>query len=386
VTSAARIAPLIFFAALLLPLGLASGFPTAARAEPSPAQREFEAATAREAAGDFAGAADALEKLAAANPSDPFAPDALFEAAVIAEEHLSDPARALELYRQVVERYPQSRLERRARVRVEFLSSSLRTGEAPLREYQEILNGFSKRPPAESIARMEKLIAEHPDFALADRALYWLGATLAAERRDGEAEARFREAERRFPSSEWAGRAKKARGDLALKGGHPLEAQRIFAELHASAGDPLTRAAAQEGLTGARTAVRRLVEMALALALLAAYLGYHVVALARRKWRRVPGEALYYAPVAALFVLAAATENRAIGWATFGIAAGGGAIVWLSSALSAARFAEGPMRPTERTLRIAASALAVCAVVLIAVQATGLTDLVIETLRWGPER
>jgi tetratricopeptide (TPR) repeat protein len=355
-------------------------------AEPSAAQREFEAATAREAAGDFAGAADALLALARARPDDPFAADAIFEAAVIAEEHLSDPARALALYREVLERYPQSRLGRRARGRVEFLASSLRTGEAPLREYQEILNGFARRPPAESIARMEKLVAAHPEFALADRAIYWLGSTLAGEHRDDEAEARFREVERRFPESAWAPRAKKARGDLAIRRGHPLEARRIFAELAASASDPLTRAAAAEGLKNARTALRRTIELGLAIAFLAAFAGYHLLALRRRRWWRVPGELYYYGPVAALFSLAAATENRSVGWATFGIAAGGGAVVWLSSALSAARLAEGPMPVGERVLRIVAASLAVTAVMLLAVQVTGLTDLVVETLRSGPER
>jgi TolA-binding protein len=360
---------------------------TTTRAD-GPAQREFEAATAKEAAGDFAGAADALEALARAHPDDPFTADALFEAAVVSEEHLSDPARALRLYRQVVERFPRSRLERRARARVEFLESSLRTGEAPLREYQEILNGFAKRPPAESIARMEKLLAAHPDFALADRALYWLGQTLAGERRYADADARLREVEQRFPSSEWARRAAKARGDLMLARGKPFEARRIFAELRAraAANDPLTRAAADEGIANARTAIRRAVEFVLAVVYLAGYALYHLLALARRKRWRVPTELVYYLPIAALFVAAAATEARSIGLATFGIAAGGGVIVWLSSALAAARLDERPMRAGERALRVAGAALAVLAVMVVAVQTTGLTDLVVETLRSGPER
>ena len=100
---------------------------------PEPGQKEFEAATAREGKGDYAGAAEALEKLGHELPKSSYADDALFEAAVVAEEHLADPARAARLYEEVATRYPSSRLARRARTRADFLHSSLSTGEAPLR-------------------------------------------------------------------------------------------------------------------------------------------------------------------------------------------------------------------------------------------------------------
>jgi TolA-binding protein len=364
-----------------------------ARAEPSAAQREFEAATAREATGDYAGAAQALEALAANYPTDPFAADALFEAAVLAEERLHDPAHALTLYQRILRDYARSRLERRARARVDFLSSSLRTGEAPLREYQDVLANFSTRPPAESIARMERLLAAHPDFALADRALYWLAGTLAAQHRDADALARWDELTRRFPSSEWTGRGQKARGDFLLARGHPYAARAVFEALRAHPTDALARAAADEGLRNVHTALTRLAEALVAGAYLLAFVVAHVWWLVRRKrLARVPIEALYYAPVALVFVLAAATENRAIAWATFAIAAGGGVVVWLSGAASAAREREresegaGAMRGRERFARAAAAAVAVAAVMLLAVHATGLTDLVIETIQSGPER
>jgi hypothetical protein len=44
------------------------------------------------------------------------------------------------------------------------------------------------------------------------------------------------------------------------------------------------------------------------------------------------------------------------------------------------------MRVTERLLRGVGVAAAVVALMFLAVQATGLTDVVIETLRTGPER
>lgn len=100
----------------------------------------------------------------------------------------------------------------------------------------------------------------------------------------------------------------------------------------------------------------------------------------------MPLELLYYLPVALLFVAAALTENRAIGLATSAIAVGGAIVVWLTSLGLSARLASGPLSPLQRAGRIAAVTLAVVALMFLAVQATGLTDVVLETLRTGPER
>ena len=216
-------------------------------AQAETAQQRFAAATALEARGQFAAAAAALEQLGHELPADPFAPDALYEAAVVAEERLSDPARARALYEEVATKYPSSRLSRRARTRADFLARSLSTGEAPLREYDDILAGAVSRPRAESLARMQALLVRWPDFALADRALFWLGQRLAEERRWDEARARFAEIERRFPSSEWARRGMKARADISLSRGHPFVARALYHELAASS-DPVARSAGNEGL------------------------------------------------------------------------------------------------------------------------------------------
>jgi uncharacterized membrane protein YhaH (DUF805 family) len=324
--------------------------------------------------------------LARAHPADSFAADALFEAALVSEEHLGDPARAARLYEEVARRYPQSRLARRARTRADFLGASLRTGAQPLAEYQSILSGFSRRPPAESLAKMEALLAAHPDFALADRALYWLGESYAAQHRFAEAFARFETLERRFPSSEWAGRAQKARGDLELELGHPLAARRIYRAL-AQSPRPLDRAAAAEGLVQVESFIARRIGLALAIAYLLAFLIAHALLVRRlHASLRPPVEVLYYGPVALLFVVAACTENSSIGLATAGIAVGGGLVVWSSSALTTARLRSGAIRLRARLARIAFNFFAVLAAAYIAVQATGLTDLVIETLKSGPDR
>ncbi len=354
--------------------------------EAATAQQKFEAATALEAKGQFAAAARALEELARTAPGDAFAPDALYEAAVVAEERLADPAHARALYAEVAAKYPSSRLARRAATRATILARSLTTGEAPLVEYDAILAGAPQRPPAESRARMAALLQKYPTFALADRALYWLGQRLAEERHWSEAEARFAEVERRFPSSEWAPRAKKARADIILSRGHPFVARVLYRELLASP-DPLARSAGQEGMSDSASWIARAIFVVVCIVYLVGFAVAHLrLVRPRARLRRVPLELAYYVPVAALFVAAALTENRAIGIATSGIAIGGAALVWVTSLAFAARLELGPMSVAARAGRAAAVAVAVVALMFLAVQATGLTDIVLETIRSGPER
>jgi TolA-binding protein len=357
-----------------------------ARAHADSAQQRFAAATALEAKGQYASAADALEKLGHELPADSFAPDALYEAAIVSEERLADPTRARRLYEEVATRYPSSRLARRARTRADFLARSLTTGEAPLREYDAILASAMTRPRAESRARMEELLQKWPDFALADRALYWLGQRLSEERRWGEASARFAEIERRFPSSEWALRGKKARADILLSRGHPFLARTLYRQLIASS-DPVARSAGHEGMADSVSWILRTVAVVASVLYLLAFAFLQLRAVRpRARLRGLPFELYYYLPVALLFVAAALTENRAIGVATTAIAVGGAIIVWVTSIGFATRVERGPLSLAARAGRAAAVCLAVFALVFLAVQATGLTDIVFETLRSGPER
>ncbi len=198
--------------------------------------------------------------------------------------------------------------------------------------------------------------------------------------------ARYSELERRFPSSEWARRAEKARADILLSRGHPFAARVLYRQL-AAMSDPIAHSAGQEGLADSVSWVVRAILVAVCICYLLAFAFLHLRAVVpRARLRRVPLELLYYLPVAILFVTAALTENRAIGLATSGIAVGGGAVVWLTSLSFAARLERGPISLAARLGRSAAIVLAVLALMFLAVQATGLTDIVIETFRSGPER
>jgi Tetratricopeptide repeat len=364
---------------LLLVLLVATPPPAATPSD----QREFDAAIKRETTGDWTGAAAALERLGHDHPDSNFADDALFEAAVLSEERLSDPASAARLYREVATQYPQSRLARRARTRADFLESSLRTGAQPLAEYQRILAEGS-RDPRGAILAMEQLLQAHPEFALTDRALFWLASRLVEAGRERDGVERYLELERRFPSSEWARRSLKARADLLLSHGSTREARGIYLALSRST-DPIARAGGTEGLRAVGTSRLRRALVIASLVYLALFLGFHLFVGRRQLWP-LPAELLYYLPVAGLFTAAAATENTLIGWATGGMAAGGALVTWSAAASTGARLVRGRIGGVQRLLGAAALALAVLAVAFVAVQWSGLTDLVLETMRNGPER
>jgi tetratricopeptide (TPR) repeat protein len=373
------------------------GLGTPLLADGNGGQQQFEAATGLEVRGDYAGAAAALERLGHEQPGDAFAADALFEAAVVAEERLSDPERAHRLYEEVAAKYPSNRLARRARTRSDFLGHSLATGEAPLREYDAIINGGSNsgtggstgagaRASAEARTRMERLLTAHPDFALADRALYWLGQAYLDAHDETRANASFVACETRFSAGEWAPRCKKARADVLLGHGRPFAARALYRELAASS-DPLARSSGVEGLADSFLWIGRTLGVAVAVAYLLLFFALELRAIRPlRRLATTPTELLYYGPVALLFVVAALTENRLIGAATAILAVGGGLIVWIAASGYEARLERGAMGSVERLRRAATVALAVVGLMFLAVQTTGLTDLVVETLKWGPER
>ncbi|HWE27293.1 MAG TPA: hypothetical protein VHB97_04785, partial [Polyangia bacterium] len=220
----------------------------------------------------------------------------------------------------------------------------------------------------------------------ADRALFWLGQAYLDAHDEPRANGSFVACETRFATSEFAPRCKKARADLLLGHGHPFAARALYRDL-AALPDPLARSAGAEGLADSQLWLMRTVGVAGASVYLVVF--FALLLLAIRPLGRLntmPTELLYYGPVALLFVLAALTENRLIGIATAILAVGGGVIVWLSAVAFAARLERGPMGRGERWRRAITLVVAVVSLMFLAVQVTGLTDVVVETLKWGPER
>ena len=364
---------------------VASAAASAAASDGKPAgEAEFEAAIALEGHGEYLRAKDALLALARGSEADnQFVDDALFEAAVILDERLGQPAEAVTLYEEVAHRFPSSRLEHRASSRAQTLRRSLASGAGPLKEFDAILGSLGDRPLADSRRRMEALLASHPDFALADRALFWLGNGAADAAQWDEARRHLDALITRFPLSEWAPRGQKLRADLELRSGHLSTAKARYTDLAASP-DPVLQTAGKEGLRSVARAQRRLWLLAIAVLWLLGFVVAELVALRKLPRTPLPIELYYFCGVAALFAAAAATQHSSIRGATLGLSVGGIILVGLAGARSAAETAAS--QTPRRWLRALILATTALALAYTCIYLSGLTDLVLETLTAGPER
>jgi TolA-binding protein len=334
-------------------------------------------------------AAAAFVALADRAAEDPFADDALGEAARLYEERLRDPVRAAELYERLARDYPSSRLALRAQRRAETLRAAMGPGNrdaAPLAEFQDVLQGYASRSRKESMERVARLLAEHPDFADAPRASFWLGEQLRKEGDDEAALARFQDVIRRWPGSDWTPRAHKAIGDLYLVRGAWDEAEGAY-RLVATSPDASDQRVAEESLERLATARSRARIGLYAWLLLGVFVAAHLLAARRLagSWReaaralsRPPVEVLYFLPVGLLFVLAAATENWALTHAVELVCGGGFVVIWLSAgALELVRRRAGGVRGRHVAMVASAAVVAVGSLFWLALTRERLLDMLL---------
>lgn len=362
------------------------------------AQAAFEAALKQLAAGKVAEAAAALARLGAEVPDDEVAPEALFEAAQLYDEQLARPEEAHRLYALVAQRYPSSRLVRRAENRSAQIAASLRSGAAPLVRFQEIVRATSEGSP-ERISRLEELVAKEPGFALIDQALYLLGSARMKAGRPDAVEA-FAELRRRAPDSEWTARADQTEAEALLRD-RRFDAARVIYQRLLQRGGPLWSLVGQEGLDRCQLGRHRQLGAYAAYGFLLLVVLVHAVGFlrAQRTKRPLPGlwppplEVLYYAPVAGFLIIASLrirSGGGALAPPLLYIALGGVLIAWLSGASAQRRPPQ--RRPQRRGAAIAAvvlglvwRALAVFALTYAVIEGQDLLDMVLETARNGPD-
>jgi TolA-binding protein len=365
--------------ALALLLALSGGVQHAG-AEPDPIAARFDAAIALEGQGKFAEAVDALDAFAHEHADHPLAPDALAEVASLAESRLHDPARALTAWRALAEHYPHSRGARRAVVRRAELERLLGGGTDAhaLGEYQRLIDEAGVPARAEARAAVRAFLAAHPGFPLTGAGQYWLGQT--AEQSSANEEA-LRDYEAAIAlGGEAAPRAARAKGELLLRLGRLREAGAAFDALAA-----YSDAASQQARAAGTAAVRAQRARArwASFALIALVLAWVGGALwARRALWPPPLEVRFFIPVALLFGAAALSEHRAIARTVGIIGLGSSIALWIAGALRA-RLGE---RILGKLVLALSAGAAVVAVSYLAVYWNGLTDLVLETWRAGPDR
>lgn len=332
-------------------------------------------------------AARELEALAAEAPQSELAPEALFEAAQLYEEHVGDPEAARRCYRSLVQRYPHSRLLRRANQRLIQLDVALRSGAPALVTFQQILRTTGEAS-AERRARLLTLLAESPDFALADQALFLAADTSLRLGDETAAAAQFASLYQRFPRSLWSAQGHRAQAEADLRARRIDSARAHYGALQAypEAPWPLIQS---DGLRACKTAARRQSAATAAWVFLLGCAGFSLWRSRRVLWP-APFEVWYYLPLSTfLSAVALWAQGGALALPIGILGLGGTAMAWLSAA--AAR--QLVMRPQGSRAREWARLLsglglrvaAVLALCFLVVYHFNLVELVAETLRNGPD-
>jgi len=366
----------------------------AARADP--VADRFAAAANLIGADREAEAATQLEALAREAPDHELAPEALFSAAELYEDRLADPGRALALYRELGQRYPDSRRALAASRRAAALQVQTGGGAGALeaqRRFLVIRQGFAGRPEEESFALADALVREHPAWAGAPAVALWLAGIDAREGRYEAALRRYLDAAGRYRAPEARFDALRGAGDVALRLGRYDEAAQHYRALDAG-GDPGRQAAVDESLAAVASARGRSRWYDASAALAGAgflALIFLLVVTARSARGAVhalwppPAEVLYLAPVGALLTAASYAAYQGLGPAVATVSAAGVAAAWLSGAGLALRRRGDRRMALMVAVHALAAALAVAGVVYIAMYRNELIDPVLDTLRYGPE-
>jgi hypothetical protein len=353
------------------------------------------------AAGAAADAGALLDGLATDDPSAlaraigaveaaPTDADALFAAARACEERLGDPRRALALYDRILRDAPDERVASAAAHRAARLRTELGADGAHATEAAALagLIATADRRPAEETWRAAAALAAAPWPGAPDAAL-WLGEW---QRRRGEhlaALETFEDVLARWPASPQALVARREAAAAAVDAG-AWDRAAVLAEAlpHDAPSDQIIRdellTAARAGRAHGRWYLAAWVALVLAtLGLLAALLG----AARRGGWRvlRPPGEVLFLGPIVAILGLIALTTNALILPAVATIGGGGLGLAWMSGAALDAHRAAGRSLRLRAPLHAAACVVGVVALGYLALTRDGLLELLVETMRAGPE-
>jgi len=267
-------------------------------------------------------------------------PDVLFAAARACEDKLLDPGRAVAIYERLVADHPTARTAAPATRRIAALRELVGPGGETARQAAELAQLIARadtQPTARVIERGEQLAgAAWPG---APAAALWLADWLRRSRRFAEAQAHYATVAARW----------RRRGRWYL--------------------------AAWFAIAGAcGVLASSLVE-----AMLRSPPGTRWSAL------RPPIEAVFLGPVAAVLIGVAFTAHQLIAPAVATIALGGLALAWLSGAALERLRAGGRPRRLRGLAHVAICVVGVAGIAYVALTRDHLVDMLIETVRFGPE-
>jgi len=328
--------------------------------------------------------------LSIVRPSPLFAgPDELFGEARRCEDEAADPACALERYEQILREYPDARVAAAAKRRAEALRGQIgEQGEfaAQAKEMASLIAEAERLAPEEVVRRADVLGASA--WPGAPEAALWVAEWLRRHERLGEARARFEAAAERWRGTRFEPTALRGAASAALEAHAWTRAEEMARRLPSAeeadriVRDDLLAQAARGRARGRWYGVAWVIAIASLLGLAASLVE---AGGKRRPALRPPVEVLFLAPVAAVLVAVAFTAHRLIAPAVATIAAGGVAMAWLSgAALDTLRARERPVR-TRAIVHVVVCLVGIAALGYVVMTRDNLLDMVIETVKFGPE-
>jgi hypothetical protein len=327
-------------------------------------------------------------------PASEVDPDALFAAARACEDKLLDPGRAVAIYERVVADHPSARIATTAARRVAALRELVGPhGQSAdqAAELARLIASADGHAAEQVIARGKQLAAAA--WAGAPTAALWLADWLRRTRRHAEAQAQYAEIVARWPALPQAEAALRGGAGTALEARNWSLAEALANRLPVA--EPAARqlrddllAAVARGRRRRRWYIAAWVAIAGALAALTGSLAEAIARTppgARRAMLRPPIEVVFLAPVALVLAGVAFTAHRLIAPAVTAISAGGLALSWLSGAALEALDARGRARRVRSIAHVVLCVVGVAGLAYVALTRDDLIDVVLETVRFGPE-
>ncbi len=351
----------------------------------------------RERATDALGAADPREvarAVAAITAQTPADPDVLFAAARACEDRLDDPARAAAIYERIVAQHPDARVAIASTRRLAELRPLIGTrGEtaALAADLAQLIARADQLAPEAVLARAARLATTA--WSGAPSAALWLADWLRRAGRLVEAQAYYAVVRTRWPVSPQALEAQRGAVVGAIDAGDWALAARFVDQLPAveaadrSVRDDL-RAATARARWRAHGYVAAWIAVAVALVGLLASLveaARRSPAGARRRALRPPIEIVFLVPVVAVLIGVAFTAHRLIAPAVATISIGGALLAYLSGATLEQLRRDGRATRLRGLVHAGVCLVSVVALAYIALTRDHLLDLLIETVRFGPE-
>ena len=138
------------------------------------------------------------------HPEDPMVDDALFQIGAISERYLGNFDTAQKAYTRLIEMFPGEKTALRARIRLERLKESRKSGDEPLRIFNEILNQYPEIGGEEALVRTKVLFRDFPDFTERDHVTFWIAEEAFRQRNFQGAIEYYKILLRDYPDSKWS--------------------------------------------------------------------------------------------------------------------------------------------------------------------------------------